>query len=41
MVFSSKLLNSSSLSGIYSFLKYQRYRQPKTAMVAVKYTTQV
>jgi len=31
MVFSSKLLNSFSLSAIYSFLKYLRYRQTKTS----------
>jgi len=41
MVFSSKLLNSFSLSAIYSFLKYLRYRQTKQAVVTVIYTTQV
>jgi len=31
MIFSSKLLSSFSLSAIYSFLKYLRYRQTKTS----------
>jgi len=31
MIFSSKLLNNFSLSAIYSFLKYLRYRQTETS----------
>jgi len=31
MSFGSKLLNSFSMSAIYSFLKYLRYRQTKTS----------
>jgi len=41
MFFGSKLSSWFSMSAIYSFLKYLRYRQTQKSSGNVKYATQV